>query len=94
VGQRFTANEFMIPPEYWGDSLPPANQSWQLDAFITDADGLVIKRAAPVRFHMRHATIYNRPRPPFPPAHAKPPLPRVKPEPEPMISVMPKRSER
>ncbi len=54
VGQRFTATEFMIPPEFWGDSLPPDNQRFQLDAAIVDRDGGVLKRAAPVSFTMRH----------------------------------------
>ena len=66
VGQRFTATEFMIPPEFWGDTLPPANQSMQLDASIVDADGQVLKKATPIRFFMRYATIMNHPRrPPF-----------------------------
>ncbi len=53
VGQRFTATEFMIPPEFWGDTLPPANQPHQADAAIVDRTGTVIKRAKPVTFHLR-----------------------------------------
>ena len=67
VERRFTATEFMIPPEFWGDILPPPNQYMQLDATIVDRDGRVLKDAAPVRFFMRHATIRNHPRPPRPP---------------------------
>ncbi|MFZ4535630.1 hypothetical protein [Propionivibrio sp.] len=63
VGQRFTATEFMIPPEFWGDELPPPNQSMQLDASIVDGDGRVLKKAAPIRFFMRHATLRNHPKP-------------------------------
>ena len=58
VKQRYTATEFMIPPEFWGDSEPPFNQPMQLDASIVDGDGRVLKSAAPVRFYMRHATLY------------------------------------
>jgi len=61
VGQRFTATEFMVPPEFWGDAMPPANQSTQLDASIVDANGLLLKKAAPVRFYLRYATILNNP---------------------------------
>ena len=57
VNQRFTATEFMIPPEFWGDAEPPFNQEMQLDAAIVDGSGRVLKRAAPVRFYMRHATL-------------------------------------
>jgi hypothetical protein len=54
VGQRFTATEFMISPEFWGDTLPPANQPHQVDAAIVDRTGTVIRRAEPVTFHLRH----------------------------------------
>ena len=57
VGQRFTASEFMIPPEFWGDAAPPFNQEMQLDAAIVDGEGRVLKSAAAVRFYMRHATL-------------------------------------
>jgi hypothetical protein len=83
VGRRFTASEFMIPPEFWGDSLPPANQSMQLDASIVDGNGHVLKMAAPVRFFMRHATITNRPGRPGRPPIDHPKTPPVKPKPEP-----------
>ena len=63
VGQRYTATEFMIPPEFWGDTLPPPNQLMQLDARIVDGDGREIMSAAPVRFYLRHATLYIPPRP-------------------------------
>jgi hypothetical protein len=53
VGVRFTATEFTIPPEYWGDTLPPVNQQMQLDAAIIDGNGEVVQSAAPVRFFMR-----------------------------------------
>lgn len=89
VGQRFTATEFMIPPEFWGDSLPLANQSMQLDASIVDGNGQVLKKAAPVRFFMRYATILNQPQrhQPLPLVPHKPPLPKPKVEPEPAPAV-------
>ena len=61
VGQRFTATEFMIPPEFWGDTLPPPNQRMQLDAAIVDRDGRVLRQALPVSFFMRHATRLQHP---------------------------------
>ena len=76
VDQRFTATEFMIPPEFWGDTLPPANQQLQLDASIVDFDGQVLKMAAPVRFYLRYAEVLNKPKWPLPR-----PLPGLKPQP-------------
>ena len=80
VNQRFTATEFMIPPEFWGDSLPPLNQSLQLDASIVDGVGQVLKNAPPIRFFMRHATVTNhRKRPvhlPLVPPQSPDPKPR------------------
>ena len=78
VGQRFTATEFMIPPEFWGDTLPAPNQVVQLDASIIDANDQVLKKAAPVRFTLRYATVMNHPkpqRPPVPPKVINPKLP-------------------
>jgi hypothetical protein len=87
VEQRFTASEFTIPPEFWGDTLPPANQFHQLDAAIVDSAGRSLLRARPVTFQLRHAFIaprrpWQRPQPPIevqprPPAglQPSPPLP-------------------
>ena len=66
VGRRFTATEFMIPPEFWGDTLPPPNQRMQLDAAIVDGDGRVLRQAAPVSFFLRHASRLNLPPHPQP----------------------------
>jgi len=88
IGQRFTATEFMIPPEFWGDYLPPGNQRYQLDAAIVDRDGVILKRAVPVSFHLRAvAGVYRRPYPPPYPVHPLPlrpqtGLPRPLPPPE------------
>ena len=78
VGLRYTATEFMIPPEFWGDTLPPANQAMQLDAYVVDLNGQVLKRAAPVRFFMRYVQFYQHQRPPLkplPPAKTTPTKP-------------------
>ena len=78
VGLRYTATEFMIPPEFWGDTLPPANQAMQLDAYVVDLNGQVLKKAAPVRFFMRYVQFYQHKRPPFkplPPAKTTPTKP-------------------
>jgi hypothetical protein len=62
VGQRFTASEFTIPPEFWGDTLPPANQRQQLEATIVDRNGVVLEQAAPVTFILRYVVGgYQRP---------------------------------
>ena len=78
AGRRFTATEFMIPPEFWGDTLPPPNQRMQLDAAIVDGDGRVLRQAAPVSFYLRHASRLNlpphpQPRPVLPGATLPPP---------------------
>jgi len=61
VGQRFTATEFMIPPEFWGGQMPLANQELQLDASIVDENGKGLMKAPPVRFFMRYAMVRNLP---------------------------------
>ena len=66
VGQRFTASEFMIPPEFWGDVVPPPGQRLQLDAAIVDGNGRELRKADPVSFFMRYAPLPNRPRHPLP----------------------------
>ena len=83
VGQRFTATEFMIPPEFWGDSLPAPNQVVQLDASIIDANDQVLKKAVPVRFTLRYATVMNRPKPQHPPVPHKVIKPKLPLEPAP-----------
>ncbi|MDR2507383.1 MAG: hypothetical protein LBD67_05230 [Candidatus Accumulibacter sp.] len=60
VRERFTATEFMIPPEFFGDSLP-VNQFASLQASIVDRDGIVVKKAEPVRFFMRFTTVLQNP---------------------------------
>ena len=61
VAQRFTATEFTIPPEFWGEGPVPPNQMAQLDAVIVDGAGRVLGPAASVRFSMRYTTVLNRP---------------------------------
>ena len=79
----------LIPSEFWGDSLPAPNQEAQIDAAIVDGTGRVLKRAAPVRFFMRYATVLNRPHPlvpihPIQPIHPVRPIP-----PQPIQPVQP-----
>ena len=62
VGQRFGSTEFLIPPSFWNDRLPPDNQTIQLDATIVDGEGKVVRQAEPVRFVMRHVTHLNHQR--------------------------------
>jgi len=83
VGQRYTATEFMIPPEFWGDTLPPANQSLLLEASIVDGVGQVLKTAPPVWFFMRHASLTNRPKRPVHVPVAPLPEPKARPALEP-----------
>lgn len=56
VTQRYTANEFMIPPEFWGDTLPPPNQRYHLSARVVDRDGATIREATPVIFTLREGS--------------------------------------
>ncbi|MEF8718348.1 MAG: hypothetical protein V5B44_11710 [Candidatus Accumulibacter necessarius] len=85
VGQRFTATEFMIPPEFWGDTLPPANQRHQVDAAIVDSSGAVIKRAEPVTFYLRYIEFrHHRP------VHQPQPLPIPVEKPRPPPALMEK----
>lgn len=84
VGQRFTATEFMIPPEFWGDQLPPPNQRLQLGAAIVDRNGAVLKEAAPIQFQLRYATVLQRPHPLGPQPRPEPP---AKPEAKPVAGV-------
>ena len=81
VEQRFTSTEFTIPPEFWGGSSPPINQSAQLDASLIDGYGRVLMSAAPVRFFMRYTTILNNPnrRQPFSTIQPITPKPQPKP---------------
>ena len=72
VEQRFTADEFTLPPELWTATLPPPNQKIQLDASIVDRKGRLLKKAVPVRFFMRHATVHNRPQGLLPSPQAPP----------------------
>lgn len=74
VGQRFTANEFMIPAEFWGADLPPPNQRHRLEAVIVDRNGVILRQANPVTFQLRQARwSYPRPWPrPVPPLKPKP----------------------
>lgn len=79
VNQRFTATEFMVPPEFW-EELPPPNQAMQLDASIIDGKGQILKRADSVRFYLRYTTVYQNPNYPYypdrpvvwPPPHPRP----------------------
>jgi len=87
VGQRLSANEFIVPPEFWGDTLPSPAQSLQLDASIVDRAGRELARAEPVRFFMRYAPTINTPhrRP-----HPVPPRPHVPRDPrDPSAAPMP-----
>jgi len=87
VNQRFTATEFTIPPEFWGDVLAQGSQSMQLDASIVDGSGQVLKQAAPVRFYPRYVTILNNPNRhlPLPLVMPKAPQPRPKHEHDPAV---------
>jgi len=57
VGQRFTASEFTVPAEFWGEDIPPPNQRLQVDAAVVDRDGAVLMQATPIQFYLRHATL-------------------------------------
>jgi hypothetical protein len=68
LGQRFTTTDLVIPPEFWGGTVP-MNQFAQLDASLVDGSGNVLIRANPVRFFMRYTTVLNNPNIPNPYHH-------------------------
>ena len=70
VGVRFTASEFMIPPQFWGDVVPPPGQLQQVEASIVDRDGRELKQADPVRFFMDYVPHVGAPSPPAQPTRA------------------------
>lgn len=77
VTQRYTSTEFLIPPAFWNDQLPPDNQAVQLDASIVDGEGRVLKQAQPVQFVMRRVFLPNaRPGSSSSPKHGQPISPR------------------
>ncbi len=79
VDQRFTATEFMIPPDFWTEGFLPANQSMQIEASIVDVSGQVLMRAAPSLFHTRSLVIqqgYPGYPPRYPGYHGLPPAVR------------------
>ena len=57
---RFSSPRFMLPENFWGNTLPPAGVQMQLDANIVDANGEVLMKAEPVRFVIH----YHQGRPP------------------------------
>jgi hypothetical protein len=50
VDQRFTATEFVIPPEFWPDGFLPSGRSVQIDVAVVDERGQVVLRAPSARF--------------------------------------------
>ena len=83
VERRFSAPEFVIPPEFWEYGYVPADQSMQIEASIADGAGQILMRAAPVVVYTRQ--IYVRPNgvpilPGYRPPPVRPPKPRPKPE--------------
>mgnify|MGYP001765035886 CR=1 FL=1 len=74
---RFTATENMVPPEFFGDTLPAGSQQNVIEASVIDAQGTILMRAAPVTFQTRFFNRLQRPRQP-PGAEAVPlPVPPV-----------------
>ena len=74
---RFTATENMVPPEFFGDTLPAGSQQNVIEASVIDGQGNVVMRAAPVSFQTRFVNRLQRPRQP-PGAEAVPlPVPPV-----------------
>ncbi len=63
VQARFTATEFLIPPEFFSGNAVVFNQRYQLDARIVDINGNTLVTAEPVSFYLRRHTILNRPKP-------------------------------
>ena len=70
---RFTATENMVPPEFFGDTLPAGSQQNVIEASVIDGQGNVVMRAAPVSFQTRFFNRLQRPR--QPPGAVPVPLP-------------------
>jgi hypothetical protein len=76
VDQRFTATDFVIPPEFWPEGYLPANLGVQLDVAVIDGNGQVIIRAPPVHFRSRPAMFLRQP---YPAPHWGRPPPMMRP---------------
>jgi hypothetical protein len=76
VDQRFTATDFMIPPEFWPEGYLPANHGVQLDVAVIDANGQVVMRASPVHFRSRPVMFLPQPYPAPPWGRPLPPMTR------------------
>ena len=75
VAQRFTATEFTLPAEFWGEALPPPNQRFQLTARVVDQAGATLKEATPVVFTLRYAAVRLIPSNPSPSVRPAAPMP-------------------
>lgn len=84
VDQRFTATEFMLPPDSWPEGYLPANRSVQLEVSIVDGSGQVVMRATPIQFFSRQVVVHPSPYPTYPPyLGSYPPRPPLVPHPVP-----------
>lgn len=73
VDQRFTATEFILPPDSWPEGYLPSNRSVQLEVSIVDGSGQVVMRAAPIQFFSRQIVVQPSPYPTYPPYPPYPP---------------------
>jgi hypothetical protein len=76
VNQRFTATDFVIPPEFWPEGYLPANHGVQLDVAVIDGNGQVVMRAPPVHFRSRPVMFLRQP---YPVPHWGRPPPMMRP---------------
>ena len=73
IAQRFTATEFVIPPDFWPDGYLPSNQSLQIDVAVIDGRDQVLMRAPSVHFRTLPVLVRPRPYPIRPGFHPQPP---------------------
>lgn len=84
VPGRYTANEMMVPPEFFGDVVPAGAQRHVLEVSVIDAQGASILTAAPVDFQTRFVNVLQRPHPLGTPARSPGSFPN------PNLNTMPK----
>lgn len=64
VPGRYTASEMMVPPEFFGDTLPAGAQQHVVEASVVDLAGATVISAPAVSFQTRFVNVLQRPRMP------------------------------
>jgi len=75
VPGRYTATEMMVPPDFFGDSMPAGAQRHVVEASVIDLSGSTVISAQPVSFQTRFVNALQRPHVPQRPPPAAGGLP-------------------